>query len=324
MATFAALERSLSEVDINLLVALDALLACKNVTHAARRVGQSQPAMSRLLGRLRDFLGDDILVRSAAGARLTIRGEYLAQLVPVAMSQARGIIGTRGQLEDAKISIDVNLMPALLPHFAKAANLAGCRLKISSHKLAADGATQLRSHIVDYVIGSPLEKFEGILSETMCYEDFVTLVGPKNEHWGCAEPALEQFLAMTHISLVIDQTEIFPEITQAFATHGLQLSKLVKVPDIASAAMMASQTKFALTVPRSSAEWLARMLGLSPLVPAIKFPSRKIMLSWHACHLCERTFIDTLAEATAEAITGKSGQTLSPRKPGGHIEPNQE
>jgi len=52
-----------SSVDLNLLIALDALMREGNVTAAGRRIGLSQPAMSHALVRLRDLLGDPLLVR---------------------------------------------------------------------------------------------------------------------------------------------------------------------------------------------------------------------------------------------------------------------
>ena len=54
-------------VDLNLLPALEALLKRRNVSHAAEDVGLSQPAMSRALARLRDVLGDALLVRAPGG-----------------------------------------------------------------------------------------------------------------------------------------------------------------------------------------------------------------------------------------------------------------
>src|SRR5690606_2013980 len=82
----ASLSRKLAGIDLNLLVVLEALLICRNVTHAARRIGQTQPAVSRSLARLRSILGDDLLVRSSTGLKLTAHGEYLAEIVPATMS----------------------------------------------------------------------------------------------------------------------------------------------------------------------------------------------------------------------------------------------
>ena len=49
-------------LDLNLLVALEALLSTRSVSRAAERLNLSQPAMSAALGRLRDYFRDDILV----------------------------------------------------------------------------------------------------------------------------------------------------------------------------------------------------------------------------------------------------------------------
>src|SRR3569833_1999777 len=56
---------NLGGLDLNLLVALDALLTERSVTRAAQRVGLSQPGMSNALGRLRRLFADPLLVRQA-------------------------------------------------------------------------------------------------------------------------------------------------------------------------------------------------------------------------------------------------------------------
>jgi DNA-binding transcriptional LysR family regulator len=82
---------NLRSVDLNLLPALDALLRLRHVTRAAEEVGLSQPAMSHMLGRLRDVLADDLLVRGASGLALTPRAEELAPRVAAVLNAARAI-----------------------------------------------------------------------------------------------------------------------------------------------------------------------------------------------------------------------------------------
>jgi DNA-binding transcriptional LysR family regulator len=76
----------LEGVDLNLLPPLAALLEERHVTRAANRSGLSQPAMSRTLGRLRQLLDDQLLVRDGSGYVLTPRAEriqrQLAGLMP--------------------------------------------------------------------------------------------------------------------------------------------------------------------------------------------------------------------------------------------------
>jgi DNA-binding transcriptional LysR family regulator len=58
-------------LDLNLLVAFDALMEHRSVSRAAKAVGRSQPAMSNALARLRATFHDPLLVRSGGGMRPT-------------------------------------------------------------------------------------------------------------------------------------------------------------------------------------------------------------------------------------------------------------
>ena len=75
--------------DLNLLGVLDALLQEGSVTAAARRMGLSTPAMSHALARIRERLGDPILVRSGRGMLLTPRAEQLKPQIHAIVTEAR-------------------------------------------------------------------------------------------------------------------------------------------------------------------------------------------------------------------------------------------
>lgn len=62
---------NLRQFDLNLLLALDALLKEKNVTRAAERLFMSQPAMSGMLAKLRQAFDDELLVRVGRNLELT-------------------------------------------------------------------------------------------------------------------------------------------------------------------------------------------------------------------------------------------------------------
>ena len=73
-------------IDLNLLVAFDALMCERNVTRAGVRIGRTQPAMSAALARLRLLLKDDLFVRSASGLQPTPRALELAAPLGVALA----------------------------------------------------------------------------------------------------------------------------------------------------------------------------------------------------------------------------------------------
>jgi DNA-binding transcriptional LysR family regulator len=74
-----------ASIDLNLLAALDALLAERNVTRAGRRLGLSQPAMSEALARLRRHFDDQLLVRVGNSYELTPLGAGLRATSATAM-----------------------------------------------------------------------------------------------------------------------------------------------------------------------------------------------------------------------------------------------
>src|SRR5579864_1683308 len=85
---------NLAALDLNLLVALEALLEETSVGRAADRVGLSQPAMSHALKRLRLLLGDPLLVRVGTRMQLTARGEALRDPVKDVLSRVRDLLIT--------------------------------------------------------------------------------------------------------------------------------------------------------------------------------------------------------------------------------------
>ena len=82
----------MQEVDLNLLVALDALLAQNSVAKAARRLGLSDSAMSRTLSRLREATGDPLLVRAGRTMVPTPRAEELREQARFLAQEARAVL----------------------------------------------------------------------------------------------------------------------------------------------------------------------------------------------------------------------------------------
>jgi len=92
---------NLASVDLNLLVTLEALLAERSVTRAARRLGLSQPATSHALQRLRDLFGDPLLVRSARGLQPTDRALALSAPLAQALAAVRRTLDGPAAFEPA-------------------------------------------------------------------------------------------------------------------------------------------------------------------------------------------------------------------------------
>jgi DNA-binding transcriptional LysR family regulator len=95
--------------DLNLLIALEALLEEGNVTRAGRRLGISQPAMSASLARLRRRLDDDLLVPSAHGFDLTPLGKNILPDVQRTVRLMRQTLLPAGEFDPASANQTLRL-----------------------------------------------------------------------------------------------------------------------------------------------------------------------------------------------------------------------
>ena len=90
------------KLDLNLLVALEALLAERNVTKAAKRLSLSQPAVSAQLARLRDVFADPLLVPTQRGMTPTQRALDLEAPLREALEHVRRVVGERQNFDPGK------------------------------------------------------------------------------------------------------------------------------------------------------------------------------------------------------------------------------
>ncbi len=173
----------LAGLNLNSLVALDALLTERNVTRAAQRVGISQPAMSQTLARLRALFDDPLLVRR--GRNLTLTPRAHSMLVPLSnalLSVERAVqLGMGFEPETstrvfrialADLSVTM-VFPRLLQ--AVAARAPGVRLQaqpLSIPRLA----DRLASGQTDLAVSFYLAAADGLEREMIAADGYVCLV----------------------------------------------------------------------------------------------------------------------------------------------------
>ncbi|MBH1986905.1 MAG: LysR family transcriptional regulator [Burkholderiales bacterium] len=108
-------------IDLNLLVALDALLSERQVSRAAERLFIGQPAMSHALARLRELFGDELLVRTGRQMALTDLATHLAPRVRAWLTEGAALVLKEPPFEPAqaqglvRMSIPDGLEALILP-----------------------------------------------------------------------------------------------------------------------------------------------------------------------------------------------------------------
>ena len=172
----------LSGLNLNALVALDALLGERNVTRAAKRIGITQPAMSQSLARLRELFGDPLLVRKGRAMVLTPRAE--AMLMP--LSDALLAVERALQLGmgfEAKTSTRIfkvaltdlgvtTALPSVLRVIGKQA--PGIRVQVEPLS-DLNLPDKLSSGEIDLVVAVYLGSAGGLRTEALLEEDYVCL-----------------------------------------------------------------------------------------------------------------------------------------------------
>src|SRR6202451_3012829 len=126
----------LNRFDLNQLIALDSLLREKNVTRASEKLCVSQPAMSAALHKLRDYFGDQQLVRVGREMELSPRGLSLVEPVHEALLRIQAARGTQPSFEPGtpqrEFTVIVSeeavlgLLPAILQRVAAQAPQIRC------------------------------------------------------------------------------------------------------------------------------------------------------------------------------------------------------
>ncbi|WP_372350958.1 LysR family transcriptional regulator [Streptomyces sp. KL116D] len=101
---------NLARLDLNLVVALRALLEERNVTRAGQRVGLSQPAMSAALSRLRRHFDDDLLARVGGHYELTALGQVLLDRTSTAYDVLERLFSSQAEFDPAEESREFKLV----------------------------------------------------------------------------------------------------------------------------------------------------------------------------------------------------------------------
>ncbi|QNG38841.1 LysR family transcriptional regulator [Geodermatophilaceae bacterium NBWT11] len=101
---------NVANLDLNLLVSLDALLHQRSVTRAAQQVGLSQPALSAALARLRRHFGDDLLVRVGNENRLTPLAEQLQSQSRLALQSVHRVFTAQPAFDPASSTREFTLL----------------------------------------------------------------------------------------------------------------------------------------------------------------------------------------------------------------------
>lgn len=277
------------DIDLNLLVMLDALLRERSVTRAARVMNITQPAMSNALKRLRTLLGDPILVRTASGMQPTARAEQLHHPVRHALAQLESALAPNRAFEAATarrlftILITDYAASVLLPHIVGVLEAEAPHIALNILSAGSDAIDQIERGEADFLVNEFARLPANFHQQRLWTDRLACLI--RADHPALAADGgrltLETFLAQRHV--LITQTGIgLSQIDEVLADRGLTRTISVLTRHYQLPRELVAHSDMIVALPARIARYQARHLGLAVHEPPIDLPGFEIGIAWGA------------------------------------------
>lgn len=247
----------MADSDLNLLVALDALLAEASVAGAARRLGLSASAMSRTLTRLREATGDPLLVRAGRQMLLTPHAEAIRSRTRDTLHEALAVLRPAGadlDLASLRRTLTIRSNEGFVEAFgaalvaAAAAEAPHLRLRFTAKP--SKSAAALRDGSAELEIGVLGEMGPEVRLQALFRDRFVGVV--RQGHALAREDVVsaEAYAGFGHVVASRHEDPRGP-VNDALAELGLQRAIVAVVPGFPAALAIARGTDLVALVPAS-------------------------------------------------------------------------
>jgi DNA-binding transcriptional LysR family regulator len=269
--------------DLNLLPALAVLLEERSISRAAARHHLSQPAMSRVLQRLRETFGDELLVRTANGYELTARARRLQQdlqsLLPEVDRMLRGERFNPLTAEDTfrvcgpdSASI---LIASRLPGRLKAI-APGTQLELVAwHDKAFEDVTHGRVDLLLWANQVP----PPLLARELVEDDIICVLCERHPI-GNRPLTKETYLRYPHVLLTLFSH--WGSIVDRVLAKNNQRRRIgLRVPYFGAAVLAVPGTDLIATLPRRSAEIYAASAPVRITPFPFKIARLRYLIAWH-------------------------------------------
>jgi DNA-binding transcriptional LysR family regulator len=281
---------NLESLNLNLLLAFEALLDEQNVTRAAQRVGLTQPAMSNALNRLRAVFGDELFRRVPGGVAPTPRAIEMSGAIRAGLAQFRAAISQRKEFDPASTSrsfriamsdyVEWLLLGRLMARLAEhAPEIQIVVWRVDRIFLPPEDA--LASDAVDAAIGffpEPSALQPGTQSQELWSEDNVCILRRGHPLLRCTF-GLRQFADARHAANVIrPDTRGF--IDDILAGHGLKRKLAAATPHMLVLPAIVAASDLVAVVPRELARRSRKILPIVLRPVPIRMPMFHMRMLW--------------------------------------------
>jgi DNA-binding transcriptional LysR family regulator len=296
---------NIRNVDLNLLIAFNALYDARNVTRAAERLALTQPTVSGMLARLRDLFDDPLFVRTQHGVLPTPRADTLSEPVKALLASAEALIKP-GDFDPASaemsilISANDYMQGALIvPLIERLRKLApGIRLAIMPAYIAGL-AEKLARGEVDIALTIPEFTDKGLPHNLLYTERYVCVARTGHPLKG-KKLSLEAFCRFDHVLVSPTGGGFLGPTDDALAELGVSRRVSVSLPSFHVMLETIRTDDFLALVPERLL--YGKMAGLKLFEPPVIVPDFDVIACWHnrvdadPAQLWIRDLLDTVAK----------------------------
>ena len=272
------------KLDLNLLVALDALLTEGSVTRAAEKVHLGQSAMSNALTRLREYFDDDLLVQVGRKMEPTPRGMALKDPVRDVLIRIESAVIAQPAFDPSQSDREFRLTVSdytnavLVPHLLELAHRQSSKVRFQLLPQTDNPKRALENGEVDLLITpsqfvSDEHPSELLLSETFCcviWQDSLLAHGAMT---------LERYLKQGHVVMEPSHSQSYE--TRELEKQGIERRVEVKTFSFATAPRLVVGTSRIATLHRRLAVHAAAELPVAIKPLPMKIPALKQTMQWH-------------------------------------------
>lgn len=273
-------------LDLNLLVALDVLLEEQNITRAAERLHMTQSATSGVLGRLRTYFEDDLLVQVGRKMMLTPLARDLEIPVREVLLKIQTSITAKPVQDIAESKRHFRIMASdylISVLFAEVIREVNLQAPLMTFELISPGETareMLMRGEVDLMIAPDHYIVKEHPSQLLFEEQHVCVVCRDNQAVG-ERLTLEQYLELGHVSVVFGRNRT-PGIEEWFMSeYGCKRRLEVITHDFNTLPQLVVGTQRVATVHSRLARLYARNLPLRIVPSPVALPAMQEYMSWH-------------------------------------------
>lgn len=304
---------NLRSIDLNLLVAFDALISERNVSRAADKLGMTQSALSHALKRLRVVFADPLLSRGPRGMEPTERALALREPVKAVLAEIQSIVSTRIAFDPAtthrtfKLSMsdamNVEALPAIVRKLRKTAPNIDLLVTTSGPR---ESCARLLKDEVEIAVGVFPNVPAEILRQELYRDVLVSVADKNNPRLKNGRMDERSYLASPHVT-VAPNLDSGVQLDDIFAAMGLSrrvvatVAHYTAIPGLVRGTDLVAHTRRRLVnIFRSSAN-----LVIFPIPAPFRVPELSFEQLWHprhdrdAGHRWLRNLIKTMVGTTA-------------------------